>query len=452
MATTNNSGGISANRLAPDAYKNLFCDLHPALDMREAKVEAARCYFCHDAPCVEKCPTDIDIPMFIRQILTGNTKGAAKTIFEQNILGGMCARVCPTEQLCEEACVRNEADEKPVKIGMLQRVATDHLIDANVHPFARAGKTGKTVAVVGGGPAGLSCAHRLATYGHDVTIIEAKPKIGGLNEYGIAAYKTPDNFAQKEVNYVLSIGGITVRSGVRLGVDASLDDLAKEFDAVFLGLGMGAANSLGMAGEDAEGVLEAISYIGELRQADDLSALPIGANVVVIGGGMTAIDIAVQAKKLGAENVTIAYRRGAQHMKASKLEQELALTNGITIEHWANPVRLINEGGKVCGVEFERSSLDKSGRVVGTGKSFSIDADMVFKAIGQQFVAGDVPENSLKLEKGKISVNEECKTNLLNVWAGGDCIAGGDDLTVAAVQDGKVAAESINKFLTSGGK
>ena len=302
--------GVAAGRLDADAYTAQFSDLHPPLDVHEALVAADRCYFCHDAPCITACPTDIDIPLFIRQIATGTPDAAAKTILSQNIMGGMCARVCPTEQLCEQACVREVAEGKPVKIGELQRYATDHLQAKGVHPFERAAPTGKRVAVVGAGPAGLSCAHRAAMMGHDVTVFDARPKPGGLNEYGIATYKTPDGFAQAEVDWLLKIGGITVQNNAALGAAMTLDSLRAEYDAVFLGMGLGGVNALGAEGEDKTGVLDAVDFIADLRQASDVAAVPIGRDVVVIGGGMTAIDAAIQAKLLGALNVTLVYRRG----------------------------------------------------------------------------------------------------------------------------------------------
>src|SRR5262249_40954507 len=216
----------------------------PPLDPQRALVEADRCYFCHDAPCVQACPTGIDIPGFIRKIQTGNLKGSAITILEQNIFGGACARVCPTEVLCEQACVRNLAEDKPVTIGLLQRHATDWLFENGIQPFARGARTGRRVAVVGGGPAGLACAHRLAMLGHDVTVFDARPKLGGLNEYGIAAYKVPNDFAQREVAFILSLGGIQVRTDTALGRDIALSMLRRDFDAIFLGLGLAGVNAL----------------------------------------------------------------------------------------------------------------------------------------------------------------------------------------------------------------
>ena len=437
---------IAAGRLAAAEYAANFADLHPALDDHQALVEADRCYFCDDAPCTTACPTGIDIPMFIRQIATGNPKGAAATILRDNIMGGTCARVCPTETLCEQVCVRNDAEHKPVKIGQLQRFATDKLFAAGKQVFAKAADTGKRVAVVGGGPAGLACAHALARQGHAVTVFEARDKLGGLNEYGIAAYKVVDNFARREVDYILGVGGITVKLGTRLGTDVTLAQLRSDYDAVFLGLGLGAVNALSLKGEEMAGVLDAIAYIAELRQAKDLGRLPVGRRIVVIGGGMTAIDIAVQTKRLGAEDVTLVYRRGREHMKASPYEQELAQISGVKIKHWAKPVRLLGAGGHVRAVEFEYTQPGAA------GERFTLEADMVFKAIGQTFVAApvtggnDVP----KLKDGRIAVDGERRTSLPDVWAGGDCVAGGQDLTVAGVEDGKIAAAAIDRYLRGG--
>src|SRR5262245_5933825 len=268
--------GIAGARLSPSQYAENFSDLHPPLDHHEALVEADRCYFCYDAPCMQACPTSIDIPMFIRQIATGNPAGSAKTIFDQNILGGMCARVCPTETLCEEVCVREVAEGKPVQIGRLQRYATDVAMAGNRQFYERAAPTGRKVAVVGAGPAGLAAAHRLARYGHEVTVFEARPKAGGLNEYGIAAYKSTDDFAQAEVDYITAIGGISIENGKALGRDYTLSELTAGYDAVFLGLGLSGVNALRAEGEESEGVENAVAFIAELRQARDLSKLPVG--------------------------------------------------------------------------------------------------------------------------------------------------------------------------------
>jgi glutamate synthase (NADPH/NADH) small chain len=441
---------IRPGRLGKAEIDANFSELHPPLRRSEALIEADRCYFCFDAPCTAACPTGIDIPAFIRKIQSGNLRGSARTILTENIMGGMCARVCPTEVLCEEACVRNTREDKPVEIGLLQRYATDPIYANDTRLFGRGAATGRRVAVVGGGPAGLSCAHRLAMLGHEVVIYNRDEKPGGLNEYGIAAYKTVDDFAQREVDWILSIGGIDVRNGMSLGEDFTLAELRGRYDAVFLGVGLGAVNELGVDGEDMPGVENAIEYIAALRQTPDKSSLPVGDRVVVVGGGMTAIDIAVQSKRLGAGHVAIVYRRGPAEMGASVYEQELARTSGVAIHHWAQPRRLYGDGA-VSGIEFERTALDAGGALLGTGETFALKADVVFKAIGQRLddeqLRGEL--EGIEFERGKIVVDRSQATSLEGVWAGGDCVAGGDDLTVSAVQHGKLAAIAIDRALRS---
>ncbi len=438
---------IGTGRLSADRYRANFSDLNPLLSEWQATIESERCLYCFDAPCVEACPTGIDIPNFIGRIGDGNVKGAAVKILEANILGGSCARVCPTEILCEQKCVRMDKEGKPVRIGKLQRFATDALMAKGGQPFARAPASGKTVAVVGAGPAAISCAHRLARHGHDVVIFEAREKAGGLNEYGIAAYKMVDNFAQREMDFVLAIGGIDMRFGQRLGDNLKLDQLRNDFDAVFLGIGLGGSNQVGVEGEALGGVLNAVDYINELRQSADLSALAIGRRVVVIGGGNTAIDVAIQSKLLGAEDVTMVYRRGPDQIGATEHEQELAQTRDVRIRFWARPVKFVGDGDNVGGVEFERTALDADGRVTGGGEFFTIDADMVFKAVGQKLApfadGGDIPDH----DGGRFRVDENYQTSLAGVYAGGDCIEG-LDLTVEAVQDGKLAAAAIHRQLS----
>ncbi|WP_077960032.1 NAD(P)-dependent oxidoreductase [Ensifer adhaerens] len=444
MGTT--QSGILGGRLPLGEYESNFADLHPPLDKHEALVASDRCYFCHDAPCMAACPTSIDIPLFIRQISTGNPIGSAKTIFDQNILGGMCARVCPTETLCEQACVRNTAEERPVEIGRLQRYATDVAMRENKQFYTRAETSGRKVAVVGAGPAGLAAAHRLAVKGHDVVVYDARPKSGGLNEYGIAAYKSVDDFAQKEVDYVLSIGGIEVRNGQALGRDFTLADLSEQYDAVFLGLGLAGVNALRLEGENAAGVDDAVDFIAALRQSKTKADIPVGRRVVVLGGGMTAIDAAVQAKLLGAEEVTICYRRGKEHMNASEFEQDLAASKGVTIRHWLQPKRIAEKDGKVAGIELEYTTLEE-GKLTATGETGIIAADQIFKAIGQSFLGAGL--GALQLEGGRIVADAEGRTSIDNVWAGGDCVLGGEDLTVSAVAMGRDAAESINRVFAA---
>jgi dihydropyrimidine dehydrogenase (NAD+) subunit PreT len=429
-------------RLTDEQIAANFADMHPPLTPSEAIIDADRCYFCFDAPCTTACPTGIDIPGFIQKIRSGNLKGSAHTILRENIMGGMCARVCPTEVLCEDACVRNTHEDRPVRIGLLQRYATDAVFEQGTQLFERAPATGRKVAVVGGGPAGLSCAHRLAMLGHSATVFEPKGKLGGLNEYGIAAYKTPDDFAAREVDYILGIGGIEVRTGVALGKGLSLAELRKNYDAVFLGFGLAGVNDLALDNERLEGVVNAVDYIATLRQAQSKAMLPVGRRVVVIGGGMTAIDIAVQSKALGADEVTMVYRRGQEHMKASRYEQEFAQTRGVTVRYWSQPRRLLAAGSRVRAVEFDSAQ----------GQTYTLDADVVFKAIGQKILwdgLGDTAE-VVEVKRDRIVVDEERRTALRGVWAGGDCVHGGSDLTVSAVQDGKLAALSIDKFFKGG--
>jgi len=434
--------GIVSGRLNSNDLANNFSDLHPLLDDHEALVAADRCYFCYDAPCMDACPTSIDIPLFIRQIATGTPEASAKTIFSQNILGGMCARVCPTETLCEEVCVRETAEGKPVEIGRLQRYATDVAMAKGGQPFQRAAATGKSVAVVGAGPAGLSCAHRLAVLGHTITLFDARPKGGGLNEFGIASYKSVDGFAQKELDWLLSIGGIDVRYNKSMGADITLEQLQVDYDAVFLGMGLGGVNALRADGEDKDNVLDAVSFIADLRQSDDLTKLPIGKHVVVIGGGMTAVDAAVQAKLLGALDVTIVYRRGKERMSASVFEQDLATSKGVRIIYNAQPVKVTGNGA-AAGVEFAYTKT-VGDQLEATEETFTLQADQVFKAIGQTIE--NIPA-ALKIERGKISVSETGRSSVDGIWAGGDCASGGDDLTVTAVAEGRDAAMDIHASL-----
>lgn len=444
MANGQMATGIVAGRLPADEIAANFSDLHPAYAPHEAAVAADRCYFCYDAPCMAACPTDIDIPLFIRQIQAGRPEAAARTILSQNILGGMCARVCPTETLCEEACVREAAEGKPVEIGRLQRHATDTLLASGVHPFTRAAPTGKRVAVVGAGPAGLACAHRLAMLGHDVLIYEARAKSGGLNEFGIAAYKSTSGFAEAEVDWLLKIGGITIETGRALGDGLTLDGLKADHDAVFLSIGLGGVNALRVPGEDLPGARNAVDFIAELRQADDLSALPVGRDVVVIGGGMTAVDAAVQSKLLGAQTVTIAYRRGRDAMPASRFEQDLAASHGVRLMFNVMPVA-IRGGDAVTGIELEHTAI-VDGKVIGTGERVTLASDQVFKAIGQTL---DGAPEGLALKAGKIAVTGAGQTSVRGVWAGGDCASGGEDLTVTAVAEGRDAAMDIHASLSA---
>ncbi len=447
----NEGVNIKSHRLSKKEIEDNFSDLHASLTPIEALIEADRCYFCYDAPCTTACPSDIDVPGFIQSIRSDNLTGAAEKILSENIFGGMCARDCPTEELCQQACVRNDHEDKPVEIGLLQRYATDSVLNNGVKLFSRKKDSGKSIAVVGAGPAGISCAHRLSVLGHNITVYDAKDKLGGLNEYGIAAYKSTNDFAQQELDYILDIGGINIETGMELGKQITLEDLQKQFDAVFLGCGLGTVNQLNLDNENISGVIDAVEYIANLRQTSNKDELMVGKNIVVIGGGMTAIDIAIQSKLLGAEQVTIAYRRGKNAMAASEYEQALAKKHDVQIQYNLSPKQLITDESNVSAIEFDVMKSQNDGSIKATGENITLNADVVFKAIGQKLVTdGLTDNNSLELKKGRIVVDENRRTSLTKVWAGGDCILDGNNLTVSAVQDGKKAAISINETLKQG--
>ena len=432
--------GIVSARLKREQYEVNFSDLEPPLTQHEAQIEAERCYFCYDAPCVTACPTGIDIPLFIRQIASGTPDAAAQTIFDSNILGGMCARSCPTEVLCEEACVRETSEGKPVLIGQLQRHATDGLMAKADHPYARMPETGKRVAVIGSGPAGLACAHRLAVYGHFVDIFEKREFLGGLNQTGIATYKTVENFAQKEIEWLLRIGGINVKTNRSITSIEQLQQLQNDYDAVFLGIGLGDVNKLELGDEIAS---NAVDFIEQLRLCNDYSTIPVGNDVVVIGGGMTAIDAAVQSKKLGASNVTLLYRRSRSEMGASDHEVELALVSGVKLI--ANALPTAVEGkSQTKQVKLAHTQMF-NGRLELSEEEKVLDTDQILVAIGQKL---DCDIETLVVVKGRIAVDERGRTSVSGLWAGGDCTNQGKDLTVTAVAQGRDAAEDIHRCLT----
>jgi glutamate synthase (NADPH/NADH) small chain len=451
---------IKNNKLTNEQYAENFADIHPPYEsITAAKVDANRCLFCYDAPCMKSCPTSIDVPKFIKQIATENIKGSAKTIFSSNIMGAGCSKVCPVEKLCEGACVYNLLEEEPIPIAKLQRYSTELAMKNNWQLFERKNLAppplgdggGKMVAIVGAGPAGLSCAHSLSKEGVDVTIYEKESKGGGLMTYGIAAYKVTPKFCEDEVNYILSIGGIEIKYNQELGKNISLTDLQKNYDAVYLGLGVGVARQLDIPGEDLQGVEDAISFIYDLR-SKGYPAIPVGDKVAVIGMGMTAIDAATQAKRLGAKEVTMLYRRTEDEMPCTKHELDIAMLDGCEIIWLAAPKEVKGINGKVTKLICTKMQLgepDASGRrsPVDTGETFSVEVDMVIKAAGQTPFEELIAELKINNSKGKIIIDSNCATNIKGVFAGGDAVNGGKEV-VDAVQAGKDGAKQILKYLT----
>ena len=449
MSATEAPPDIASARLSAADYARNFADASPRLTRSQALVEAERCLYCYDAPCATACPTGIDVPSFIRRIAEDNLRGAARTILESNPLGGTCARVCPTELLCEQVCVRVAQNAKPVEIGRLQRHAVDAVMDRPLAALLpRAADTGKRVAVVGAGPAGLACALVLAQLGHSVVLHDAQAKGGGLNEYGLATYKVPDNFAQRELDWLLGIGGISLQTDWRLTNAGQLASLRAEFDAVYLALGLGGTHRLGVPGEDLRGVRDAVEFIAELRQAPDKSALPIGRRVVVIGGGMTAIDASVQSRLLGATDVHLVYRRGPETMGASTAEREGAQTQGVTVHFGLAPVEIIGADGQAVAVRFARQE-QVNGQWQASGEFDTLPADMVFKAVGQRLNAELLADTGLTLRQGRVVADDAGRSGVPGLYVGGDCRLGGRDLTVEAVEDGKRAAHAIHAQLSA---
>lgn len=442
---------IVNNRLSKEQYAENFSDIHPPFETADAAlVEANRCLFCYDAPCMKSCPTGIDVPKFIKQIATDNIKGSAHTIFVSNIMGAGCSKVCPVEKLCEGACVYNLMQEEPISIARLQRHSTEKAMEKSWQLFERKPSVGKKVAIVGAGPAGLSCAHVLSREGIDVTIFEKESKGGGLMTYGIAAYKVTPQFCEDEVNYILGIGGIEVKYNQELGKDISLTELKKNFDAVYLGIGVGVARRLDIPGEKLEGVVDAIQFIYDIR-AKGYSTVPVGDKVAVIGMGMTAIDAATQAKRLGAKEVTLVYRRTEAEKPCTDVELDIAKLDGCEIIWLAAPKKIKGSEGKVkqlvCSV-MKLGEPDASGRrsPVDTGETFTLNVDMVIKAAGQVPFEKLVKKYRLENKDGKIILKDKAATNIKGVFAGGDAVNGGKEV-VDAVQAGKEGATAILSYL-----
>ena len=441
---------IKNSRLTAEEYTKNFNDIHSPFENKEAALlEANRCLFCYDAPCIKGCPTRIDIPKFIKQISTDNIKGSAHTIFISNIFGGGCSRVCPVEKLCEGNCVYNLLDEKPIEIANLQRWSTDKPLKEKWKLFDRKTSNDKRVAIVGAGPAGLSCAHVLSREGIDVTIFEKESKGGGLMTYGIAAYKVTPAFCEDEVNFITSIGGIEIKYDHVLGEEVAFEQLQQDYDAVYLGIGVGLANKLNIPGEDLEGVEDAIKFIYDIRTTG-FPNVPVGDKVVVIGMGMTAIDAATQAKRLGAREVTMVYRRSFHEKNCTQAELDIAMLDGCKMAWLASPKEIIGENGKVESLVCDIMKLgapDYSGKPAPepTGKTITIQCDMVIKATGQSPFIDLITENGIENYRGKILLKENNSTNISGVFAGGDAVNGGKEV-VDAVQAGKEGAAAILSY------
>lgn len=442
---------IKNNRLTTSEYQENFSDIHPPFETPDAAlVEANRCLFCYDPPCMKSCPTSINVPKFIKQIATENTKGSAHTIFSSNIMGAGCSKVCPVEKLCEGACVYNLMHETPIHIAKLQRYSTEQALENKWQLFERKPSTGKRVAIVGAGPAGLSCAHTLSREGIDVTIYEKESKGGGLMTYGIAAYKVTPEFCEDEVNYITSIGGIDIKYNQELGKNITVEELQSNYDAVYMAFGVGLARQLEIPGEHLEGVEDAISFIYELR-SNDYSKIAVGDKVAVIGMGMTAIDAATQAKRLGASEVTLVYRRTQEEMPCTEHELNIAKLDGCNIIWLAAPKEVLGKDGKVthlvCDV-MHLGEADASGRrsPIASGETITLEVDMVIKAAGQMPFESLVSTSAIDNTKGKITVENKSATNLKGVFAGGDCVNGGREV-VDAVQAGKDGAAAIVKYI-----
>jgi glutamate synthase (NADPH/NADH) small chain len=412
-------------------------------------VEANRCLFCYDAPCTHACPTHIDVPRFIKKIATDNLLGSARTILESNLLGASCARVCPVQELCEGACVLG-AEHKPIAIGRLQRYATDYVYRSGIDVFPSGRPTGKRVAVIGAGPAGLSCAGELAKLGHAVTVFEKRELGGGLSTYGIIGLREPVEIALTEVDMIARMG-VAIKTGMELGSNLSLDEL-RAFDAIFLGVGLGGTPAMRMEGE--EHAVDGLEYIRASKF--DPCGMHIGRHVAVIGAGNTAIDCATIAKRLGATRVTMVYRRSENEMTAYRHEYEFIKNEGVEFRFLSQPVRVLISGDTVSGLQCVRMQLaepDGSGRPapeVIAGSEFVIEADQVVKAVGQEKPA-IAALLGLDAAGGKIRVNHDFETSVKGIYAGGDCIRTvGSASTVMGVQDGKLAARAIHQALANG--
>jgi dihydropyrimidine dehydrogenase (NAD+) subunit PreT len=461
---------MSENYCTPlnlDQIERNFTEINPAMSPAEALVEANRCLYCYDAPCMHACPTHIDVPGFIKKIASGNLIGSARVIFDANPIGATCARVCPVEVLCEGACVEKTLLQKPIEIGRLQRYATDHALTSDKQIFTKGESNAKSVGIVGSGPAGLSCASYLSRLGYDVTVYEQKEKAGGLDTYGMAEYKMPQAVSLAEVERIAGMG-VKFVLNTKVGEEThtpsdiaeeslqpiqspkskiqnqtvSFRDLDSWHDAIFLGVGLGETNQLGIPGEDLEGVYDALHFIEKIKTRD-WKSIPLGKTVVVIGAGNTAVDAVTQAKRLGAERVIMVYRRTEKDASAYAYEMELARKDGIEFVWQAAPIGILSDDDneRVTGLQCEKTD--------GSLTLFDVPCDMVIKATGQQKMRvffEDVAGVAID-DRGRVVVNENLQTSNPKIFSGGDCANGGAE-AVDAAQMGKLAAQGIHHALT----
>ena len=446
----------SLNNIAPklddSQYEKNFAELHPALSPNSAVAEANRCLYCYDSPCMKACPTHIDISTFIKKIATGNEKGAAKTILQSNWIALTCAKACPVDVLCEGACVYNERNEPPIKIGLLQRHAMDWYFGHGMPAlFKPAGKNGKSVGIIGGGPSGLSCGAELALLGYDVTIYEAKEKAGGLDTWGIAPYKMKQEDSLKEVKLIESLG-VKIKTSVTVGRDVSMDHLVKSHDAIFVGIGLATSTSLKIPGEKLQGVVDALDFIDDITTRQ-WRTVDVGKRVAVIGAGNTAIDAATEAKRLGAEKVMMIYRRSEREMPAYRFEFELAKKDGILFHFLTTPKRILGtthvEGIECVAMRLGPEDADRRKKPEEVPNSeFVIPVDMVITSVGQRVESSFLSKiPNLKTEQGTVWVHpDSMQTSNPKFFAGGDCTSGGQEVVNAAAE-GKRAAHGIHQYL-----
>jgi glutamate synthase (NADPH/NADH) small chain len=427
------------------APPQLGAPIHEPLSELEVKLEANRCLNCYDAPCMNACPTHIDVASFINKITTGNVAGSARVILDANPMGASCARVCPTEELCEGACVYNAAGDSPIRIGDLQRYAVDYAARRDLTLFEPGAPTGKRVAIIGGGPAGLSAARDLRRFGHAVTIFDAHDSLGGLNTYGIVPFRLDLQTALWEAEQVVRMG-VDVRTSTCVGEDVPMEQLLRDYDAVVLACGMGNVPQLGIPGEDLDGVLDALDFIERAKLGQPIPEL--GVRIAVIGAGNTAIDALTCSKRLDpAARVTCFYRRGEEQMTAYEFEYEFAKQEGIEFRFFCMPLRIVGENGRVCGIEFVRTTASLE-RI--PGSEFIEPVDTVIRAIGQSRLLDTLERAGVAHDGGVVRVDETLQTTLPGVYAAGDCIfekGAREAMVVEAAEQGKRCARSIDAYL-----